>query len=44
MVAAGGAIEQVANGYEIPVAAVSEALTLAAKAFDQKALALAGRA
>jgi len=44
LVAAGRAIEQVAKGYEIPVAAVREALTLAAKAFDQKAQTLADHA
>jgi uncharacterized protein (DUF433 family) len=44
LVAAGRAIEQVAKGYEIPVAAVREALTLAAKAFDQKAQTLADQA
>ena len=44
LVAAGRAIEQVAKGYEIPVAAVREALTLAAKAFDQKAQTLADKA
>ena len=37
LLAAGRAIEQVARGYQIPVAAVREALTLAARAFDQKA-------
>lgn len=44
LVAAGRAIEQVAKAYEIPVAAVREALTLAAKAFDQKAKTLADQA
>ena len=37
LLAAGRAIEQVARGYQIPVAAVREALTLAANAHDQKA-------
>ena len=41
LLAGGRAIERVAKGYEIPVAAVKEALTLAAKAFDQKARTLA---
>ena len=40
LLAAGRAIDQVAQGYQIPVAAVREALTLAAKAFDQKAQTL----
>lgn len=44
LLTAGRAIEQVAKGYEIPVAAVREALTLAAKAFDQKAQTLADQA
>jgi uncharacterized protein (DUF433 family) len=35
LLAAGRTIERVAEGYKIPVAAVKEALTLAAKAFDQ---------
>jgi len=33
-----------AKGYKIPVAAVREALTLAAKAFDQKAQTLVDQA
>jgi uncharacterized protein (DUF433 family) len=32
---AGRSIERVAEGYKIPIAAVREALALAAKAFDQ---------
>ena len=44
LLAAGRAIEQVAKGYEIPIAAVREALTLAAKAFDQKERKLADQA
>lgn len=43
LVAAGRPIEQVATGYEIPVAAVQEALAMAAKAFDQKAQTLVER-
>ena len=35
LVASGRAVEQVAQGYQIPVEAVQEALSLAAKAFDQ---------
>ena len=40
LVAAGRPIEQVARGYEIPVAAVQEALAMAAKASDQRAQTL----
>jgi len=36
LLAVGRAIGQVAEGYQIPVAAVKEALDLAAKAFDQQ--------
>ncbi|HXF39170.1 MAG TPA: DUF433 domain-containing protein [Blastocatellia bacterium] len=43
LVAGGRPIEQVARGYEIPVAAVQEALAMAAKAFDQTAQTLAER-
>ncbi len=35
LLAAGRTVERVAEAYKIPVAAVKEALTLAAKAFDQ---------
>ena len=35
LLAAGRTVERVAHGYEIPVAAVQEALALAGKAFDQ---------
>ncbi len=35
LLAAGRSIERVAEGYQIPVAAVREALALAAKALDQ---------
>jgi uncharacterized protein (DUF433 family) len=37
LLAAGRTVERVAQGYQIPVAAVREALALAAKAFDQNA-------
>ena len=36
LLAAGRTVERVAQGYQIPVAAVREALTLAAKALDQE--------
>jgi uncharacterized protein (DUF433 family) len=36
LLAAGRSIERIAEGYKIPVAAVREALALAAKAFDQR--------
>ena len=35
LLATGRTVEHVAHGYQLPVAAVREALTLAAKAFDQ---------
>src|SRR2546426_8775262 len=35
LLAAGRTVEHVAHGYQLPVAAVREALTLAAKALDQ---------
>ena len=35
LLAAGRTVERVANGYQLPVAAVREALDLAAKAFTQ---------
>jgi uncharacterized protein (DUF433 family) len=35
LLAAGHTVERVARGYQLPVAAVREALALAAKAFDQ---------
>lgn len=38
-----GGVERVAQGYEIPIAAVREALALAAKAFEQKAQTLVER-
>ena len=44
LLAAGQSVERVAQGYQIPVAAVREALTLAAKAFDQHGLELAKEA
>jgi uncharacterized protein (DUF433 family) len=40
LLAAGRTIERVAHGYQLPVAAVREALALAAKAFDQTTWAL----
>ena len=43
LLAGGRPIDQVARGYQIPVAAVREALGLAAKAFDQKAQTLVER-
>lgn len=43
LVAGGRPIEQVAHGYEIPVATVQEALAMAAKAFDKTAQTLAER-
>jgi uncharacterized protein (DUF433 family) len=43
LVAGGRPIEQVARGYQIPIAAVKEALALAAKAFDQSAQTLVER-
>lgn len=44
LLAAGRTIERVAEGYQIPVAAVKEALALAAKAFDQHSQKLAAQA
>lgn len=44
LLAAGRTVEAVAQGYQIPVAAVKEALALAAKAFDQQSQRLAARA
>ena len=44
LLAAGRSIEQIAQGYKIPMAAVKEALGLAAKALDNKAQALLERA
>jgi uncharacterized protein (DUF433 family) len=44
LLAAGRTIERVAEAYKIPVAAVKEALTLAAKAFDQHSQQLAATA
>ena len=44
LLAAGRAIKQVAQGYQIPVAAVQEALDLAAKAFDRQGRGLAEQA
>jgi uncharacterized protein (DUF433 family) len=35
LLAAGRSIERIAEGYKIPIAAVREALALAAKAFDR---------
>ena len=43
LVAGGRPIEQVALGYQIPLAAVQEALSMAAKAFDQNARTLVER-
>jgi uncharacterized protein (DUF433 family) len=40
LLAAGRTVERVARGYQLPVAAVREALALAAKAFDQTTRAL----
>lgn len=44
LLAAGRTVERVAEAYKIPVAAVKEALTLAAKAFDQHSQQLAATA
>lgn len=44
LLAAGRTVERVAEGYQIPVAAVKEALALAAKAFDQHSQKIAARA
>jgi uncharacterized protein (DUF433 family) len=44
LLAAGRTVERVAEGYQIPVAAVKEALALAAKAFDQRSLEMAAQA
>ena len=41
LLAAGRTVERVARGYQLPVAAVREALALAARAFDQTTRALA---
>jgi uncharacterized protein (DUF433 family) len=41
LLAAGRTVERVAHGYQLPVAAVREALALAARAFDQTTRALA---
>lgn len=43
LVAGGRPIEQVARGYEIPVAGVREALAMAAKAFDHTVQTLVER-
>ena len=40
LLAAGRTVERVARGYQLPVAAVREALTLASRAFDQTTRAL----
>jgi uncharacterized protein (DUF433 family) len=44
LVAAGRTVEQVTHGYDIPVAAVREALELAAQVFDRHGGTLARRA
>lgn len=44
LLAAGRTVERVAEGYQIPVAAVKEALVLAAKAFDQQSKELTAQA
>ena len=44
LLAAGRTVEQVAHGYDIPVAAVREALELAAQVFDRHGGKLARRA
>jgi len=44
LLAAGQTVERVAEGYQIPVAAVKEALALAAKALDQHSQHLAAQA
>lgn len=44
LLAAGRTVERVAEGYQIPVAAVKEALSLAAKALDQHSQHLAAQA
>jgi uncharacterized protein (DUF433 family) len=44
LLAAGHTVEQVAHGYDIPVAAVREALELAAQALDRHGGKLARRA
>lgn len=44
LLAGGRTVELVAQAYQIPVAAVREALTLAAKAFDQSGRELAKQA
>src|SRR5215468_587210 len=44
LLAAGRSIERVAEGYKIPIAAVREALALAAKAFDQHSQEIGRRA
>ena len=43
LVAGGRPVERVAQGYKIPIAAVREALALAAKAFEQKSQTLVER-
>jgi uncharacterized protein (DUF433 family) len=40
LLAAGRTVERVAHGYQLPIAAVREALALASKAFDQTTRAL----
>jgi uncharacterized protein (DUF433 family) len=44
LLSAGRSLERVAEGYHLPVAAVREALALAAKVLDQHGRKLAGRA
>lgn len=43
LLAAGRTVEHVARSYQIPVAAVREALALAAKAFDHNTRELSGK-
>ncbi len=43
LLAAGRTVERVAQGYDLPVAAVREAVALAAKAFDEKSRELEQR-